>query len=80
MGSLNSTVTLARTDTGHVIFAGCWSGTVDEMVANARDHKTHWGDHPKADRKRWRDEFLALAAMFRLRIAEWDTERAEVAS
>ena len=77
MGSEGSTVTLAHTADGHQIHAGCWTGTLDEMVANVTSGD-RWPDVP--ERAVWRAEFLALAELFRLRIAEWDTERAEVAS
>ena len=77
MGSEGSTVTLAHTADGHQIHAGCWTGTLDEMVANVTSGD-RWPDAP--ERAVWRAEFLALAELFRLRIAEWDTERAEVAS
>ena len=77
MGSEGSIVTLAHTADGHQIHAGCWTGTLDEMVANVTSGD-RWPDVP--ERAVWRAEFLALAELFRLRIAEWDTERAEVAS
>ena len=77
MGSEGSTVTLAHTADGHQIHTGCWTGTLDEMVANVTSGD-RWPDVP--ERAVWRAEFLALAELFRLRIAEWDTERAEVAS
>ena len=77
MGSEGSIVTLAHTADGHQIHAGCWTGTLDEMVANVTSGG-RWPDVP--ERAVWRAEFLALAELFRLRIAEWDTERAEVAS
>ena len=77
MGSEGSTVTLAHTADGHQIHAGCWTGTLDEMVANVTSGD-RWPDVP--ERAVWRAEFLALAELFRLRIAEWDTERAAVAS
>jgi len=77
MGSGGSIVTLAHTADGHQIHAGCWTGTLDEMVANVTSGD-RWPDVP--ERAVWRAEFLALAVLFRLRIAEWDTERAEVAS
>jgi len=77
MGSGGSIVTLAHTADGHQIHAGCWTGTLDEMVANVTSGD-RWPDVP--ERAVWRAEFLALAELFRLRIAEWDTERAEVAS
>ena len=81
MGSEGSTVTLFRTDDGHRVSAGCWTGTLDEMRANVTDGaEGHWGDYPAADRERWTAEFLALAAMFELRAAEWDAERNEPAS
>ena len=71
MGSEGSTVTLAHTADGHQIHAGCWTGTLDEMVANVTSGD-RWPDVP--ERAVWRAEFLALAELFRLRIAEWDTE------
>jgi len=74
MGSEGSIVTLAHTADGHQIHAGCWTGTLDEMVANVTSGD-RWPDVP--ERAVWRAEFLALAELFRLRIAEWDTERAE---
>ena len=77
MGSEGSIVTLAHTADGHQIHAGCWTGTLDEMVANVTSGD-RWPD--VSERAVWRAEFLALAELFRLRIAEWDTERAEVAS
>ena len=77
MGSEGSIVTLAHTADGHQVHAGCWTGTLDEMVANVTSGD-RWPDVP--ERAVWRAEFLALAELFRLRIAEWDTERAEVAS
>ena len=77
MGSEGSIVTLAHTADGHQIHTGCWTGTLDEMVANVTSGD-RWPDVP--ERAVWRAEFLALAELFRLRIAEWDTERAEVAS
>jgi hypothetical protein len=76
LGSENTIVTLHRTETGHQIVAGCWKGSLDEMVANTVEggKDEHWGGHGDTERALWSAEFGVLAEVFRLRIAEWAAE------
>jgi hypothetical protein len=76
LGSENTIVTLHRTETGHQIVAGCWKGSLDEMIANTVDggKDEHWGAYSAESRMLWSAEFGLLAEVFRPRIAEWDAE------
>ena len=79
VGSEDRTVTLHRTypgagrDTwGHQVNAGCWSGTLDELAARiASDNEHRWRE---SDAARWRADYEAIIALFRVRVSEWEAE------
>ena len=78
VGSEDRTVTIHRhydgpnsTRWGHLVVAGCWSGTLDELADRISPDGTHgWGE----DAERWRADYGAVIAMARVRVAEWEAE------
>ena len=75
VGSEDRTVTLHRTvGGGHVVVAGCWEGTCDELAARIAKSKQAWPDVDKADRERWKADYEAMLVAFRVRANEWEVE------
>ena len=78
VGSEGRTVTIHRhydgpdsTRWGHLVVAGCWSGTLDELAERISPDGAHgWGE----DAERWRADYGAVIAMARARVAEWEAE------
>ena len=78
VGSEDRTVTIHRhydgpnsTRWGHLVVAGCWSGTLDELADRISPDGPHgWGE----DAERWRADYGAVIAMARVRVAEWEAE------
>ena len=78
VGSEDRTVTIHRhydgpnsTRWGHLVVAGCWSGTLDELAERISPDGPHgWGE----DAERWRADYGAVIAMARVRVAEWEAE------
>ena len=78
VGSEGRTVTIHRhydgpdsTRWGHLVVAGCWSGTLDELAERISPDGPHgWGE----DAERWRADYGAVIAMARVRVAEWEAE------
>ena len=65
VGSEDQTVTLARTESGHLLTIGCWrNGTVDQLAAEVARRCP--------DRA---DEYAEIEAVLRRRVAEWEAER-----
>ena len=71
----SGTVTLMRTDTGHLVHAGCWAGTLDEMRDNLRDPAKHWPDASPELRDRWVAEYRLARKLFKVRVAAWESAR-----
>ena len=71
VGSEDRTVTCYRTETGHSIQAGCWTGTVDELRARIADPSEAWPDLDPDDRDRVAAEYAALCDLFAPRVATW---------
>ena len=72
VGSEHRTVTAYRTEDGHEVAAGCWSGTVDELTARIADPAVAWPDAGAADRERWQADYEAVVALVRGRVTEWN--------
>ena len=78
VGSEDRTVTIHRhydgpdsTRWGHLVVAGCWAGTLDELAGRISPDGAHgWGE----DAERWRADYGAVIAMARVRVAEWEAE------
>ena len=78
VGSEDRTVTIHRhydgpdsTRWGHLVVAGCWSGTLDELAERITPDGAHgWGENAE----RWRADYLAVIAVARVRVAEWEAE------
>ena len=78
VGSKDRTVTVHRhydgpnsATWGHLVVAGCWNGTLDELearIATGSDHE--WS----GDASRWRADYEGLIALARPRVAEWAAE------
>ena len=77
IGSEDRTVTIHRhydgpaaTAWGHLVIAGCWTGTLDQLEARIDGHP--WGDDPAAARHA--ADYRAFIAAARPRAAEWAAE------
>lgn len=70
VGSEDVWVTLWRTETGHGLRVGCWSGQVDQLAAEVDDRAGEW-DCSAEDEARWRAEYAAVETLCRARIAGW---------
>ena len=56
---------------GHLVVAGCWQGTLDELEARiAADGDHEW----RGDASRWRADYEGIIALARPRVAEWAAE------
>ena len=56
---------------GHLVVAGCWAGTLNELAGRISPDGPHgWGE----DAERWRADYGAVIAMARVRVAEWEAE------
>ena len=56
---------------GHLVIAGCWMGTLDELEARiAADGDHEWS----GDSSRWRSDYAGIIALARPRVAEWAAE------
>ena len=78
VGSEDRTVTIHRhydgpnsTRWGHLVVAGCWAGTLDELAERISPDGPHGWDE---DTERWRADYGAVIAMARVRVAEWEAE------
>ena len=78
VGSEDRTATIHRhydgpdsTRWGHLVVAGCWSGTLDELAERISPDGAHGWDE---DAERWRADYGAVIAMARVRVAEWEAE------
>lgn len=80
LGSEDRHVTVHRhydgpdsTKWGHLVVAGCWQGTLDQLAARIRKGGRHgWGNGPNAER--WRSDYEAFITLARVRVAEWEAE------
>ena len=78
VGSEDRTVTVHRhydgpnsATWGHLVIAGCWMGTLDELEARiAVDGDHEWS----GDVSRWRSDYVGIIALARHRVAEWAAE------
>ena len=78
VGSEDRTVTVHRhydgpdsATWGHLVVAGCWMGTLDELEARiATDGGHEWS----GDASRWRSDYEGIIALARPRVAEWAAE------
>ena len=78
VGSEDRTVTVHRhydgpnsATWGHLVIAGCWMGTLDELEARiAADGDHEWS----GDSSRWRSDYVGIIALARPRVAEWAAE------
>ena len=78
VGSEGRTVTVHRhydgpnsNTWGHLVIAGCWQGTLDELEARiAADGDHEWS----GDASRWRADYESLITFTRPRVAEWAAE------
>ncbi len=72
VGSEDRTVTICRTKTedvvGHQISAGCWTGTVDQLVERLPNA---WPNVTAKKRARLLSDYQQVITLARLRIAEW---------
>ena len=54
---------------GHLIVAGCWEGTADQLDHRIHTKKEHgWG---RDDIDLWRADYEGVIALARIRTAEW---------
>jgi len=73
VGSENRHVTIHRTaGGGHLIVAGCWQGTIDELAARISDDGDHGWPGPDADT--YRRDYESVIAMAQIRIREWGNQ------
>ena len=78
VGSEDRTVTVHRhydgpnsATWGHIVVAGCWMGTLNELEARIETDGGHeWED----DASRWRSDYEGIIALARPRVAEWAAE------
>ena len=54
---------------GHLIVAGCWEGTADQLDHRIHTKKEHGWDEAGIDR--WRTDYEGVIALARARTAEW---------
>ena len=57
---------------GHLVVAGCWRGTLDELDARIHSGDEHGWDYDEADRSR--ADYEALITYARHRVVEWEAE------
>ena len=57
---------------GHLIVAGCWKGTLDELDARIHSGGEHGWNDDEADRSR--ADYEAFIAYARHRVVEWEAE------
>ena len=56
---------------GHLVVAGCWMGTLNELEARIETDGGHgWED----DASHWRSDYEGIIALARPRVAEWVAE------
>ena len=78
VGSKGRTVTIHRhydgpesCTSGHLVNAGCWSGTLDALAARIAGEEHGWSAD---DAYRYRADYEAVIALARPRVAEWAAE------
>ena len=78
VGSKGRTVTIHRhydgpesCTWGHLVNAGCWSGTLDALAARIAGEEHGWSAD---DAYRYRADYEAVIALARPRVAEWAAE------
>ncbi len=76
VGSAGRHVTIHRhydgpdsTTWGHLIIAGCWDGTADQLDHRIHTKKEHGWDRDDIDL--WRADYEGVIALARVRAAEW---------
>ena len=57
---------------GHLIVAGCWEGTADQLDHRIHTKKEHGWDRDDIDL--WRTDYEGVIALARARTAEWAAE------
>ena len=57
---------------GHLVVAGCWKGTLDELDARIHSGGEHGWNADKADRSR--ADYEAFITYARHRVVEWEAE------
>ena len=57
---------------GHLIIAGCWEGTADQLDHRIHDEGEHGWDRDDIDL--WRTDYEGVIALARARTAEWAAE------
>lgn len=78
LGSANRAMTIHRhydgpdTDTwGHLVIAGCWSGTLNQLAARIAGDDHGWTPDQAAQ---WRADYEAAITYARIRVSEWEAE------
>ena len=77
LGAFRWPLTAHRTATGYQINAGCWSGSLPEMVANLSDPEAHWPYVSDGERARIVDEYLLVVPLLQAKVNQWADPQGE---
>ncbi|WP_280426799.1 hypothetical protein [Nocardia carnea] len=72
IGSESMSAMLVRTETGHYLAIGCWTGDIETLASEVERRAEDWADiEHHADIARWRTEYAALETLCRARLTSW---------
>ena len=73
IGSEGVFATLARTEKGHILNVGCWTGTLDALEAEVERRSASW-DGDDAKRSKWKAQYQALIILSEASASTWHAE------
>jgi len=73
IGSEGVFATLARTEKGHILNVGCWTGTLDALEAEVERRSASWDDDD-AKRSKWKAQYQALIILSEASASTWHAE------
>ena len=73
IGSEGVFATLARTEKGHILNVGCWTGTLDALEAEVERRSASW-DGDDAKRSKWKAQYRALIILSEASASTWHAE------